>query len=92
MLTVTVEAQDDFLAKLAGRKRPATSIAELIWNALDADATEVDVTVKTNLLGVAEELAVSDNGTGLAVDEAEVAFGQLGGSWKQRRTTTREIR
>jgi hypothetical protein len=91
-MRVTVEAQNDFLEKLAGRGRPALALAELIWNGLDADATKVDVEVENSLLGVPQKIVVSDNGHGFSYDDGQAAFGHLGGSWKQHREHTREQR
>lgn len=87
-MQVTVAAQDDFLEKLAGRGRPSTAIAELIWNGLDADAERVEVSVKRNLLDGIEWIRVSDDGVGFSAEDAKDAFANLGGSWKKRRETT----
>jgi hypothetical protein len=85
---VRVEAQPDHLEALA-RAKPINALAELIWNALDADADEVMVTVVDNDLGSPQRITVADDGDGLAPDEAEAAFGHLGGSWKKTRSKTR---
>lgn len=64
------------------RAKPMTAMAELIWNALDADALEVRVEFKENELGGTDSVQVSDNGGGLGYDRALVVFESLGGSWK----------
>ena len=64
-------------------RRPVLAIAELIWNALDADAVHVSVAVSRNLLGGMDSIAIADDGHGLPHSEAERAFGALGGSWKK---------
>jgi hypothetical protein len=82
--TVHVEAMPDHLQSLA-RGKPVNALAELIWNALDADATEVQITVNDNDLGSPVEIRVSDNGDGIRSADAARAFGNLGGSWKKER-------
>ena len=57
---------------------------ELIWNALDADATEIEVEfVRTPELDGIEEIRVVDNGHGIPYSTVSDVFGALGGSWKQ---------
>lgn len=59
------------------------AVAELIWNALDAEATEVRVEFVENELGGIDTVRVRDNGHGLDYDHALVVFENLGGSWKR---------
>lgn len=40
--TYRVEVQPDFIQKLS-RVSPVTALAELVWNALDADSTTIEV-------------------------------------------------
>ena len=42
MKTITVQVKEDHLEQLA-RSKPMAAMAELIWNALDAEASEVRV-------------------------------------------------
>lgn len=79
---VHVQAQADHLESLA-RGKPVNALAELIWNALDAEADQVHVRVTDNELGNPSEIEVLDNGNGITVHDAEQAFGNLGGSWKR---------
>lgn len=84
-----VQVQEDHLERLA-RCKPSSALAEMIWNALDADASNVVVEFKRNQLGGVETLVVRDDGDGIGRDgsDAKDLFGRLGGSWKQgsRRT------
>jgi hypothetical protein len=80
MAIVTVQVDLDHLERQI--KSPQAGLAELIWNAVDADATEVAVKVETNDLGAIESITVTDNGTGMTPEEAHKGFGALGGSWK----------
>lgn len=75
-----VEVQGDHLEKLASA-RPIQALAELVWNALDADATDVRIKVESTDMGV-QSVSVHDNGHGMPHNEVPKLFGQLGGSWK----------
>lgn len=91
MKKITVQVRDDHLEFLA-RAKPLTALAELIWNALDAEATEVHIEFVENDLGGVDAVRVRDNGHGLHYDHALVVFKDLGGSWKRQgpRTATRK--
>lgn len=54
-------------------ERPANVLKELIENALDAGATQIDIEIKDNGLTL---LRVSDNGSGIPASELAVAFGR----------------
>ena len=80
--TISVEVRDDHL-ELLSRAKPVHAMAELIWNALDAEATEVSVEFEQNAMEGVDAIRIRDNGHGLAYDHALVAFKNLGGSWKR---------
>ncbi|ALR35759.1 hypothetical protein LV28_12160 [Pandoraea pnomenusa] len=86
-----VEVQSDFLEKIT-RARPIPALAELIWNAFDADATVVDVSFEYNDLGALDAIVVKDNGEGIARTDAPGFFRFLGGSWKKSKSQTASSR
>lgn len=79
LVRVTVER--DHLERIASGL-PISGVAELIWNAVDADANEVRVVVDTNGLGGVDSVRVEDNGHGMDHERALHDFQRLGGSWK----------
>ena len=89
MKTITVEVRDDHLESLA-KTRPMTALAELIWNALDAESTEVRIDFLENELEGVEKIRIVDNGNGLHYDDALIVFQNLGGSWKREGLRTHQ--
>jgi hypothetical protein len=87
MVVLTLKAKNDHLQKVASTRDHIKALGELVWNALDADATEVDVDFELNSLGGLQAIVISDNGTGISKERAEHDFESLGDSWK--RTTQR---
>jgi Histidine kinase-, DNA gyrase B-, and HSP90-like ATPase len=75
-----VQVESDHIKKLTAA-RPIAAVAELIWNAVDADATRVDVEVDTDAVAM-RSITVRDNGHGIPHEDVGALFGRLGGSWK----------
>lgn len=88
---IKVLAKADYIASLS-HASPLAAIEELVWNALDADASEVKIDVIQNPLGAVDAIRISDNGTGIDVERIDSTFGGLGGSWKRGRTATSGLR
>ena len=86
-----LEASADHVEGLASEKQPVRAIAELIWNSLDADATEVRVVLERNAADGIERVAVVDNGHGISPEEAVSAFTRIGGSWKKHASGTKDL-
>lgn len=84
-----VEVQQDFVARQT-KAQPIPALAELIWNALDADASQVNVEFEHDALGRMTTIVVSDDGHGISHSEAPQLFKSLGGSWKKHGARTRE--
>lgn len=79
-LNIVVEQDHiESLTKASG----LNAITELLWNALDADATEIKISFKKNAIGKYEEIIVEDNGHGLEYSKALDVFKKLGGSEKK---------
>jgi hypothetical protein len=72
-----------------GKTQPLTGLIELIWNALDADATEIQVEFGRNDLEGIEEVRVRDNGHGMLAREIEEHFQNLGNSWKSEANSSK---
>lgn len=69
-------------------KKPPTGLCELVWNAFDADAHTVDVSIENSSLGGLDTIKVTDDGLGMTVEQANKAFSQVGDSWKRMPGTT----
>ena len=74
---IKVQVKRDHLSQIASGS-PELALAEMIWNALDADSTTVDVRFHEGPLGV-DEITITDNGTGIPYGQAESLFEALGG-------------
>lgn len=59
------------------------ALSELIWNALDADATIISIEYVSTKIGGYESIIVKDNGSGLDYISAQDVFGKIGGSNKK---------
>lgn len=93
MTVLQMLAQHDALQKLAVSRDPIKSIAEFVWNALDADAEEVQIDFQRNALGGIESIVIRDDGTGITEQRALSDFQNLGLSWKKeiRRSTNNRV-
>ena len=89
--TIQIQVQADHLASLARIRKPILAVAELVWNAVDADANRVDVRLHEDALGEIKAIEVTDDGHGMPFADAEELFSRLGGSWKrgERRSRTK---
>jgi Histidine kinase-, DNA gyrase B-, and HSP90-like ATPase/Type I restriction enzyme R protein N terminus (HSDR_N) len=86
---VSIAVRDDFIERQT-RAKPIPALAELIWNSLDADATAIKVEfAHGDLAGGMSKISVYDNGEGFPRSEANVLFGNLGGSWKRQTRQTK---
>ena len=83
MTTLNLHAKQDFLERDAATRDPIRALAELVWNALDADATRTEIILERNDLGGLMSIQVVDNGIGIGAESVAHDFGNLGDSWKR---------
>ena len=91
MKQITVSVGSDHIDAIARARKPVLALAEIVWNALDADAKTVTVTLTPNSLGGLDAIRVEDDGDGIRPEELDLAFGQLGDSWKKRAERTKGL-
>lgn len=90
MQTLKVEVTDEHLEKVS-RTKPTDALLELIWNAVDSDASRVEVVFETGVGGKGvQEITIRDTGTGISLEDATLFFGRLGQSWKKVAEYSRE--
>ncbi|TCJ34592.1 ATP-binding protein [Parafrankia sp. BMG5.11] len=87
MVEIFLEVGEAKILQFA-RRKSISAIAELIWNALDANATKVSVEFERSPLGAIESLLVRDDGEGISPRTAEESFKTYGDTWKSGRGHT----
>ncbi|WP_219469850.1 ATP-binding protein [Nonomuraea rhizosphaerae] len=92
MRTVHIEAKPDHLLRLAKQKDPVGAVAEMIWNALDAEACVVNVDLEVNELDGVESVRITDDGHGMPNASCTSYFSGLGGSWKTHAKVSPELK
>ncbi|MEJ2862153.1 ATP-binding protein [Actinomycetospora flava] len=70
------------------QRRPASAVIELVWNALDANATNVIVEVHRTAADAPERITVTDDGQGMSPQQARQSFEDFGETWKATRSYT----
>ena len=71
------------------RSSPEIALAEIIWNALDADATAVDIELRRDHpLGPVTTIVVTDDGHGIGPHEIDAAFAKHRTSPKTAKRTS----
>lgn len=81
--TLKLEPGHDHIARLAHPGDPLGAIVELVWNAIDAEASSVSVEFERLDAGGIDGVDIIDNGHGISPDELRSTFGLIGGSWKR---------
>jgi len=79
---IDVGVEKDHIESLT-KANGINALAELLWNSLDADASEVRIEYLPTKLGGYEYIKISDNGHGLTYEKAQDVFSRLGGSEKK---------
>lgn len=80
--TIDVGIESDAIEQLS-KVSADKALEELIWNAIDAEATLIEIILHRNKLKGIDRVVVSDNGHGISTDDAETIFGSIGGSLKR---------
>lgn len=80
---LTIKVEKDHIESLISAS-PVKAIEELIWNGLDADASNVEIQYIEGENRI-RQIIVKDNGHGIEYQVAQNAFGSLGGSDKKLR-------
>lgn len=83
MGSITLRVEQDHVEGVAKLNDPVGAVIELIWNALDADATSVTVEIERNEFDGVSKVIVSDDGHGMPAESCPSYFDKLGGSWKK---------
>lgn len=89
MAELHLEAGEDHVERLAHENDPVRAVVELIWNAVDAEATTVAVSFEKNELDAVTVVTVTDNGHGIDREDLPSTFGRIGGSWKRLTAKTK---
>lgn len=79
---IDIGVEKDHIESLT-KANGTNSLAELLWNSLDADATEIRVDFKRTKLGGYDYIRISDDGHGLTYEKAQDIFSRIGGSEKK---------
>jgi len=80
--TINVGIESDAIEQLS-KVSADKALEELIWNAIDAEATLIEIILYRNELDGIHRVVISDNGHGISTDDAEKIFGSIGGSLKR---------
>jgi hypothetical protein len=80
---LNISAHNDHIKDIVKNSKPINGLIELIWNSLDADATDITIQYRPNELGGIDFINCNDNGHGIDYDVAEREFSSLGGSYKK---------
>lgn len=96
MKELSIVVDTDHLERVT-RGTAIMALSELVWNALDAEAMEIQVIISPSTLAgeqAIDGIEVLDDGHGMTPEEVPDAFGHLGGSWKanSERSRNRKVR
>ncbi len=80
--TIKVGIESDAIEKLA-KVTADQALEELLWNAIDAEASRIEVILHRQDLDGINKIVIEDDGHGISVADAEKIFGSIGGSLKR---------
>jgi catechol 2,3-dioxygenase-like lactoylglutathione lyase family enzyme len=73
-------------------RNPPTGLCELIWNAFDEDAENVEISIEYSPMQAIDRVLISDDGIGMSMNAAMRGFLNVGDSWKAMPGTTSEVK
>jgi hypothetical protein len=80
--TISVGIEPDAIERFS-KVTADQALEELIWNAIDAEASLIQVVLHRQQLQGIIRVVVADDGHGISIDDADKAFGSIGGSLKR---------
>lgn len=80
--TIRVGIESDAIEKFSN-VTVDQALEELIWNAIDAEASRIEIILHRQELEAINKIVIEDDGHGISVDDAEKVFGSIGGSLKR---------
>lgn len=86
-IEIPIEVSHDHIERMA-KVAPFRAICELIWNAYDADASNVSINITKGVLTLIDKIEIIDDGLGLSFQDAKTVFQTIGNSWKQKKYKT----
>jgi hypothetical protein len=86
MTILALTAQQCHPEKVARTRDPIKAISEFVWNGLDANATNVEVSFAFNALGGIESMGIVDDGDGITPQRADKDFSNLGDPHPERQS------
>jgi hypothetical protein len=82
---IRLDVKCDDVMRLARLSDPAGAVEELIWNALDADATDIRVQTALNPVSATERITASDGGHGMGLCTFSTRFPEFSSRARVRR-------
>ena len=89
--TFEIQVQDDHLQRISQVRKPILAIAELIWNAVDADADRIDVVLHDDNLGGLKAIEVVDSLIAWIKNSASPVSGKKSGGHAFGTAATRQV-
>lgn len=87
-----VQLTSDGIKKHLASTTPVQSCAEYIWNALDASATDIQISFESNEIGGINSITICDNGIGIPFEILDNTFGLfLDSAKKNQRQSSKRI-
>lgn len=76
------------MQSLVKRRQPEKALVELVWNSIDAEANNIEISIERLASGAIDKIKVQDDGHGFNRNDVEAEFGKIGGSWKAKASRT----